>query len=71
MKIPARHPVMAWIVEYAGYLLNRFEVSRDGKTAYERSKGKKAKSLGIEFGEAILWKKRLVGDSARGQCPGV
>ena len=32
-----------------------------GRTAYERNKGKKAKVLGMEFGEAILWKRRPVG----------
>ena len=36
-------------------------MGHDGKTAYERNKGKKAKVLGIEFGEAILWKRRPVG----------
>ena len=42
-------------------MLNRFEVGYDGKTAYERCKGKRAKTLGIEFGEAILWKRKAVG----------
>ncbi|MGB2167266.1 MAG: hypothetical protein ACPH3M_08550, partial [Candidatus Puniceispirillales bacterium] len=51
------HPAIPWIVEHAAVLLNRFEVGHDGKTALERNKGKKAKFLGIEFGEAILWKR--------------
>jgi hypothetical protein len=59
--IGARHPLMPWIVEYAGHLLNRFEVSQDGKTAYERLKGKSARTLGIELGESVLWKRRPVG----------
>ena len=58
MKIPTKHPIMPWIMEWASYLLNRYEVARDGKTAYERCKGKKSKAPGIEFGEAILWKKK-------------
>ena len=33
---------VAFIAEYAAYLLNRLEVGKDGKTAYERCKGKKA-----------------------------
>ena len=61
VKIPTRHSVMPWLVEYAGLLLNRFEVSRDGKTSFERSKGKPAKTLGLEFGESVLWKRRPVG----------
>lgn len=42
-------------------LLNRFEVSADGKTAYERSKGKKATTLGLEIGEAVLWRRKKIG----------
>ena len=40
VEIPDAHPVMVWVTEYVGFLLNRFEVSHDGKTAYERLKGK-------------------------------
>ena len=54
VHIPARHSVVPWLVEYSAFLLNRFEVGRDGKTAYERCKGKQAKTAGLEFGEAIL-----------------
>ena len=61
LKFTPRHPAMTWITEYASHLLNRFEVGHDGKTAYERCKGKKAKTLGIEFGEAILWKRQAIG----------
>ena len=47
MKIPHKHSVVPWIIKYSASLLNRFEVGHDGKTAYERLKGKKAKVLGI------------------------
>ena len=57
----ALNTVVPWIVEYAAHLLNRFEVGHDGKTAYERSKGKTAKSMGIELGEAVLWKRKPAG----------
>ena len=63
VKIPTNHPVIPWLVEYASVLLNRFEVSRDGKTAYERNKHKTAKVLGIEFGEAVLWRRKPVGNA--------
>ena len=54
------HAVLPWLVEYAGWLVNRAEVGHDGKTPYERSKGKVAKLHGMEFGEAVLWKRRPV-----------
>ncbi len=41
------------MVEYAAFLLNRFEVGHDGKTTYERLKGTRMARQGIEFGEAV------------------
>ena len=61
VKIGTKHMVLPWIVEYAAHLLNRFEGGHDGKTAYERCKGKMAKSMGIEFGEGVLWRRKPVG----------
>lgn len=52
---------MPWIVKYAAFLINRFEVGQDNKTAYERIKGKNAKVMGIEFAEAMLWRRKPVG----------
>ena len=53
--------IWPWLIEYASYLLNRREVSHDGKTAYERLRGKSAKVLGVEFGETVMWKRRPIG----------
>ena len=61
VKLGAKHSVVPWMIEYAAVLLNRFEVGKDGKTAYERSKGRSSKTLGVEFGEAVLWKRKPVG----------
>ena len=36
----------------------RLEVGKDGKTAYERAKGKKATVVGIEFGEKFCGGRR-------------
>ena len=47
---------LPWIIEYSAFSLNRFEVGHDGKTAYERLKGKEAKVLGIGFGEMVSWR---------------
>jgi len=57
-KIPDGHAIFAWMSEYCGFLLNRFEVGADGKTAIERLKGKKSKHQGLEFGEGLLFKKK-------------
>ena len=49
--------VVTWLVEYSAVLLNRREISKDGKTSYERLKGKRGYIPGVEFGEKILYKK--------------
>ena len=49
--------VATWLVEYSAVLLNRREISKDGKTSYERLKGKRGYIPGVEFGEKILYKK--------------
>ena len=46
------------MAEYAAYLINRLEVGKDGKTAYERCSGKQSTVMAIEFGEKLLWKAR-------------
>ena len=66
VKLDGRHPIFAWMAENAAVLINRFLVGRDGKTAYERSKGKKSKMMGLEFGERVHWK-RKVADAGREQ----
>ena len=49
------HPVMAWLVEHAAYMLNRCKLDTDGRTAYGRLHGKESTARLCEFGERILW----------------
>ena len=76
IKLDMKDAIWPWLIEYAGYLINRFEVGHDGKTAYERLKGKKATVLGIEFGESVHWRRRPAAREALGKaaipfCDGV
>ena len=57
-EIDAEACVLTFAAEYASYLINRLLVGKDGKTACERSKGKSATVLGLEFGEKVLYKKK-------------
>ena len=43
-KIDAKEKVVVFMAEHAAYVQNRLEVGADGKTAYERNKGKSGKS---------------------------
>lgn len=60
-RMVANHPVMEWMAEYPSTVLKRYQVARDGKTPLERCKGKKGRSPGLEFGEAISWKRETGG----------
>ena len=55
-KVDAGEKIVNFIPEYASYLMNRLEVGKDGKVAYDRAKGKKPTVLGVEFGERLLYK---------------
>ena len=52
-KISPTEAIVQFIPEYVAYLLNRLEVGRVGKTWYERTKGKMATVLGLEFGTPL------------------
>ena len=50
----ATEPIVTKILDHAMYFINRLVVGKDGKTAYERVKGKVASVLGLEFCEKVL-----------------
>ncbi len=65
MRIDTKHPALPWFCEYSMYLLIRLEVSKGGKTAYQRCKRKEAKIFGFEFGEKVQWKFRPRGPTRK------
>ena len=54
VEIDARERIIAFIPEYAAYLMNRLHMGTDGKVPYERIKGKKPTILAVEFGQKVL-----------------
>ena len=55
-KLNRNHPVMTWLVRYAGVLINMFHIGKDGRTPYERRKGKKAHPNLVDFAEKVLFR---------------
>ena len=39
-KLPGSHPLTAWLVEHAADLLNKYQRGEEGRTSYERLRGK-------------------------------
>ena len=60
-KIDLRHPVIAWMVTHAGYVITHYEIGKDGRTAYERLKGKPTGIELCEFGEKVHYMPLKVG----------
>ena len=58
LEVKADSCIVTFMAEYGAYMMNRLEVGKDGKTPYERVKGKAATLLGVEFGEKLLWRKK-------------
>eukprot|EP00974_Lingulodinium_polyedra_P133441 11225601-Lingulodinium_polyedra.AAC.1 len=52
-RIPPNHPAIAWLPRHAGATLTRYVVGTDGKTAYERMRGRRFKKEVAEFGECV------------------
>ena len=63
-SIPSETPVIMWLIEHAGDLMNRFRVGDDGRTPRERNTGKQDTPMMAEFGESIMY---LPMDRDRGQ----
>ena len=56
-KILEDHPIWPWAVMYAAMLINICLVGEDGRTPYERRKGRRFKKELPEFGECIRYLK--------------
>ena len=61
LVIRSSHPVMTWLVQHAADCISKYQVSDDGKTAYERMKGKRFSRAAVEFGEKIHFRKSMKG----------
>ena len=48
--------VVPWMVRWAAMLISRFKVGNDGKTGYERRRGRKCNIPVVPFGETVWYK---------------
>ncbi len=53
-RISVTHPVFSWLVEHVADVINKCLVSSDGKTSYERVKGRKHHGEMVEFATPVL-----------------
>ena len=53
IRVPNDWCVIPWLAEHAGNILTLFEVGKDGKTPFQRLRGRKLKAQLVEFGERV------------------
>ena len=53
VNIQLNHPVISWIVSHAGYIATHYMIKSDGRTPYEKLKGKETKKEMCEIGEKV------------------
>ena len=56
VNITATHPIMTWLVPHCADLLNCFLIGSDGRTPYERLKGKQFHGEMCEFGSDVFFR---------------
>ena len=54
-RIPTSHPVISWLAEHTAWILNKFHLDVEGRTAYGRLHGREGKERVCEFGERVMW----------------
>ena len=57
--LPEGSPMFQWALEHATFLLNHYNVGKDGMTPFERITGRKWRRPLAEFGEVVLAKLAL------------
>ena len=56
-KVEGTHPAMTWLVRHAAGVKSRLQKGEDGRTAFERLRGKGFKGKWVEFGECVWYLK--------------
>ena len=54
-RIPADHPVFAWMVEHTASIYNRLVCTDDGTTPYQSLHGQRYRGKLVEFGEQVFY----------------
>ena len=57
-RVPVRHPLTSWMVRHAADLVTWCSKGHDGRTAYQRLRGRDFKTRLLGFGELCRFKNR-------------
>ena len=66
-RVETHWPALTWVAEHAAMMLNRYQVGRDGRTAYRRTVVKDCVQKVVEFGEQVHVKSKRTPQANRKQ----
>ena len=55
-EVGEKHPILSWLARHANFLMSRYRMGPDGRTAHERARGKRWKRPVVVFGERIWFR---------------
>ena len=58
-KITVDMDVMPWLLRHAGDVITRYQIGEDGKTAWQRVRGKVFRTAVVEFAEGVRYLKPM------------
>ena len=56
-ELDVDEPIMPWLLRWAAMSISRFQKGADGKTPYERQRGRKCDIPVVPFGETVRYRK--------------
>merc|ERR1711871_237410 len=56
MRLEEAPEAALWMIRWAAMMASRFLIGKDGRTAYERRRGRKCKIPTVPFGETVRYK---------------
>ena len=56
LKLDLTPPVVRWLIRHAAFIITRYQVGHDGRTAWRRLTGKVWNGTVAEFGEQVFGK---------------
>ena len=55
-EVLADEPILPWLIRWAAMSVSRFKKGKDGKSPYERQKGRPCDTAVVQFGEVVMFR---------------
>ena len=67
-QLPLDSNLQLWVVRWAAICYSRYGVGKDGRTAYERLRGRTCRAIVVPMGEKVWYKKIRIGTERKNKA---